>query len=415
MIKLLSDPLYKGSLFIFLSQVVSSGLGFVFWMVASNYYAQDEIGYATAIMSSLSLLILLSRLGLDQSIIRFFPNHDKGAIFTTALVITTSAVFILSLFYVLFAKTWSSGFQMIYDFPLVFLVLAVITSVISIFSSVFIALRRSEYYLLENLLIGLRIPLLIPLVVTGLVGILISTAVASAIALVALIPALINEGIRLRKFDSKFIKESFNFSFFNYFSILLASAPGLLLPIIVLIILGAEEAAIYYIAFAIASVIFLIPNAIGISLFVEGSHDRPLLITVAKTFIIAIVVLVPAVILIALGGSWILSLFGPEYVSGSYLLSIMALSSFFYLVFQLYISVLNVQKKLKTLIIFSGIQFALLIVLSYVLSLIFGLSGVGYAWLASSILMAFLIAIMIRKNIRDLLGVVIHIKVRDLI
>jgi len=50
------------------------------------------------------------------------------------------------------------------------------------------------------------------------------------------------------------------------------TAPNMILPIMVLNVLGAEQAAYYYIAYAIAALLFMIPNAISMSLFVEGSH-----------------------------------------------------------------------------------------------------------------------------------------------
>ena len=52
------------------------------------------------------------------------------------------------------------------------------------------------------------------------------------------------------------------------------AAPNLILPIMVLNVLGAEQAAYYYIAYAIAALLFMIPGAISTSLFVEGSHGE---------------------------------------------------------------------------------------------------------------------------------------------
>ena len=49
------------------------------------------------------------------------------------------------------------------------------------------------------------------------------------------------------------------------------TAPNMVLPIMVLNTLGAEQAAYCYIAYAIATLLFMIPSAISMSLFVEGS------------------------------------------------------------------------------------------------------------------------------------------------
>ena len=72
------------------------------------------------------------------------------------------------------------------------------------------------------------------------------------------------------------------------------AAPNLILPIMVLNVLGAEQAAYYYIAYAIAALLFMIPNAISMSLFVEGSHGEALKRTVVKSLVTIFSLLVPA-------------------------------------------------------------------------------------------------------------------------
>lgn len=74
----LRDPLYKSSYFIMLTSISNAGFGFLFWILAARLYPKEDVGVATALISSMALLVLLSRFGLDQSIIRFFPERDKG-------------------------------------------------------------------------------------------------------------------------------------------------------------------------------------------------------------------------------------------------------------------------------------------------------------------------------------------------
>lgn len=66
----LRDPLFKNSLFIMLTSVSSAGFGFIFWMLAAKLYSPQDVGIATVLISSMALLILLSRFGLDFSIDR---------------------------------------------------------------------------------------------------------------------------------------------------------------------------------------------------------------------------------------------------------------------------------------------------------------------------------------------------------
>ena len=68
----LADPLYKNSFFLVLSRVINVACGFFFWMIAARLYSVEDVGLATALISSLGLVILFSRFGFDFSLIRFF-------------------------------------------------------------------------------------------------------------------------------------------------------------------------------------------------------------------------------------------------------------------------------------------------------------------------------------------------------
>jgi Membrane protein involved in the export of O-antigen and teichoic acid len=86
----LQEPLIRNSFYIMASSFVAAGFGFFFWMIAARFYSQADVGIATALMSSMGLLILISRLGLDQSVIRFFPLRDKNKVLGTAILVPTA-------------------------------------------------------------------------------------------------------------------------------------------------------------------------------------------------------------------------------------------------------------------------------------------------------------------------------------
>ncbi|MEA1944275.1 MAG: hypothetical protein U9N07_02900 [Euryarchaeota archaeon] len=116
--------------------------------------------------------------------------------------------------------------------------------------------------------------------------------------------------------DRGFLNEAFHFSAGNYLAGLFITGPNLVLPIMVLNTLGAEQAAYYYIAFAIASLLFMIPNAISTSLFVEGSHGEALKRTVVKSLVVIFSLLVPAAAVLYLCGGWVLGVVGADYAAG---------------------------------------------------------------------------------------------------
>ncbi len=94
------DPLYRTSFFMAFSSIFNAGCGFFFWIIAARIYTIEQVGLATALISSLGLVLLFSRLGLDFSIIRFFPTGDKNKI-QHCLIITTLAILLAGLAYIL--------------------------------------------------------------------------------------------------------------------------------------------------------------------------------------------------------------------------------------------------------------------------------------------------------------------------
>ena len=71
--KHLSDPLFKNAYFLMFSSLTSAGSGF-FWVIAARFYSTANIGLASAIISAMGLISMLSLLGFDISLVRFLPE-----------------------------------------------------------------------------------------------------------------------------------------------------------------------------------------------------------------------------------------------------------------------------------------------------------------------------------------------------
>ncbi len=121
----LQDPLYRNSLYIMLTSVSSAGFGFFFWMLAAKLYTKEDVGIGTALISSMGLLLLLSRFGLDFSIIRYFHTNDKSKILSTSLLITTTFIVILGVIFILGIDIWSPGLSTLKTWQAAALFLAV--------------------------------------------------------------------------------------------------------------------------------------------------------------------------------------------------------------------------------------------------------------------------------------------------
>lgn len=385
-----------------LTSIFNAGCGFFFWMIAARLYTVEEVGLATALMSSLGLVVLFSRLGFDFSIIRFFSTSNKAKVFGTSLVITLIASFLVGCFFIFLAELISAPLAFLrgpsYALPFLFIVL--VNSIAAISGNAFIADRKADYYLFQNILMALRIPFLVPLAFLGAFGIFGSVGLSFLLAsFFALISIRRNVTNLQPKVDTIFVKRSFRFSSWNFTSNLLSNAPTLILPLMVLNLLGEAEAAKYYIAFAMGNIVLIIPQSLGTALFVEGSHDGVgLKKSVMRALWASLALLVPVVIIAFLFGYRLLELFNKDYVEAFDLLQILALSGFLVTVYSIFIPIQNVKMKVKSIVMINLLRCIFLLALSYILMQRYGIIGAGYAWMMTYSVIVLVIGWLARRE-----------------
>lgn len=395
----LKDPLYKNSLFLMLSRVFNVACGFIFWIVAAKIYSVEDVGLATALLSSLGLVILFSRFGFDFSLIRFIHVNDKSRVLNTCLAITTVSSLIVGIIYLSGIDFFASGLSFIQSpsYAAMFLLFVIMNSIVSITGNALTAMRKADQFFFQNVMLASRIPLLIPLAFLGSFGIFGSVGLAFLLSALFTI-LLLRKSVKFDfKFDNKFIKESFRFSSGNYISSVFQTVPTMIMPILILNLLGEAEAAKYYIAFAIGNLVLIVPDALSTSLFVEGSHGESLRKSVIKAGVAIYAFLIPAVILIYFFGDFLLGLVGKDYAEASELLRLLALSSFFVAVYSLFVPVQNVRMRVESIVKLNLLRFLLLVGLSYVFILRFGIVGIGYAWLITYAVLGVGIAGLVKR------------------
>ncbi|NLZ30185.1 MAG: oligosaccharide flippase family protein, partial [Methanomicrobiales archaeon] len=380
----LQEPLIRNSFFIMASSLVAAGFGFFFWMIAARLYSQADVGIATALMSSMGLLILLSRLGLDQSVIRFFPQRDKNRVLGTAIIVPTAVALGAGVVFIATVDIIAPELVIVRTVAPLYLGFLGAYSVTWVLEGAFNAVRRSEYYFILNLLYGSRILFLLPLIFLGAMGIFSSFGLSFVLGLGLAFILLPRCSIRpTLGVDRTFLREAWQFSAGAYIAGILMAAPNMVIPIMVLNVLGAESTANYYITYAIVSVLFMIPYAFTTSLFVEGSHGGEMKRSVLRALASMFALLIPAIIGLSLFGEQILNLIGKDYVEGIALLRILALSAIFVSICQTFISIAKVRDDIRSLIIISGFVSVSLLGLGYTLMHRLGLIGMGYAWFAT--------------------------------
>jgi len=395
----LQEPLIRNSFFIMASSFVAAGFGFFFWMIAARLYSQADVGIATALMSSMGLLILISRLGLDQSVIRFFPGRDKNKVLGTAILVPTAVALGAGLVFIAAVDVISPELTIVRTIAPLYLLFLGTYSVTWVLEGAFNALRKSEHYFALNLLYGSRILFLVPLVFLGATGIFSAFGFSFVLGLIFALLLLARCAIRpALGVDRAFLREAWQFSAGAYLAGILMSAPNMVIPIMVLHVLGAESTANYYITYAIVSILFMIPYAFTTSLFVEGSHGGEMKKSVLRTLASMFALLIPAIIGLSLFGEQILNLIGKDYVEGMALLRVLALSALFVSICQTFISIAKVRNDIRSLIILSGFVSVALLGLGYTMMNRFGLIGMGYAWLGTYVAGTILVGVILKKK-----------------
>ncbi|OEC86113.1 MULTISPECIES: lipopolysaccharide biosynthesis protein [Methanobacterium] len=394
----LKDPLYKNSFFLLLSSISNGAIGFVFWIIAAKMYPQEDIGITTALISSMTLIVILSGVGLDQSLIRFFPERDKNSIFNTIILTSIISSIMFAIIFLAGINIWSPKLIIIIEYTPLFILFISANTLSSLIGITFIASRKANFYFLETLLLGSKILLLVPLVFLGYMGLFISFALPFLISTIFLLFLPFKFNMKPLNIDVSFLKESIYFSSGSYITNLLMTTPSQIISLITLNVLGAKLTADYFMAYSISSLLFMIPYSFSSSLFVEGSHGEPLHKKTLKSLLGMFSILIPMVLFFYFFGAFFLEFLGKNYLEGLSLLKILSLSSFFVAVCSTYISLKKIQKDVKSLILLGGLIFVFTIGLSYLFMHIFGLIGIGYAWFTGYGLCTIIILIIIWKN-----------------
>ena len=269
-----------------------------------------------------------------MGMIRFLPeSKEKVKFFNSILIISMISAFIFGLIFIAGINLFSPALEFLMKpwFIIFYLLFLIFQKSSGVVNAALLALRRADLSFAQNLGLGLRILLLIPLTFIGTIGIFGSLGIAFLLSLFIGIFLLNKIGIVVKpSLSMKEINGIIRFSFANYIADFLLIAESSILPILILNVIGAKEAAYFYVAFSIAGLLYAIPNSMFTSMFIEGCYGEPLRRNAIKSLEAIGIVIVPFSIVIYFYGDILLSLFSREYSTNAYeILKILVISSVF--------------------------------------------------------------------------------------
>jgi len=388
--------LYRNAIYLMLNFTMYALTGFFFWIAAARLYPVEIVGLASSAISAIGLLSLLSTLGLDYGLIRFLPLAGEKAreMINSCLTIGSSVSIIAALIFLVGINVWSPALLPIREnllFLFAFIIFALANTLQSFYTQCFIAARKSRFSMAQGWLVGfLRfIPLVMLASSFKSFGIFFSWGIAVSIAvLVSLafyMPRAYHGYRPLPSIRKEVVSQMLRFSFANYVTNILWMIPQLVLPIMVVNLLGADQNAYFFIGWSIAGMVFMIPAATSLSLLAEASQDEQKLHQeLKKSLKLILLLLVPAIILLLVLGNNILQLFGKVYSEKApQLLWILAVSALPLSLNHVYFTIKRVEKKMKSVICLAGFTAVTTLGLSYVLMPVMGINGAGVSWLIS--------------------------------
>jgi O-antigen/teichoic acid export membrane protein len=404
-------PLYSNAFFLITANVCNAIFGFVFWIVVARFYTAEQVGLASATIAGMGFVVAVSRFGLEMALVRFLQQSQESAFTTINIVLTIGLIMsvVVAFVFIIGLGLWSPALIFIRENPVYLAAFMVFcaAATLSVFADyTCIAERKSHLALWRSLIFGfLKIPLAVLLA-----RVLVTFGIFSSWGIALLIALFISMLIFLPHahpgyhffftFKGSVVQDMMKFAFANYVATFLWSAPGMVFPIMVLNMLGAEANAYFYVAWAIGGVLTMIPTSVATSLFAEGSYDGVQLKShVSRSLKMAGILLVPAVVLVVVLADKLLLLFGGSYSeSAASLLRILALGALPMSVNSIFIGTKQVQKDLKALLGLTAFAAAVALGMALVLVPQTGIEGAGIGWVIGQSVAALLVVGIFAKG-----------------
>jgi len=409
-------PLLRNGYALLLGSFTTSTLGFLYWALAARFYDPGAVGLNSAGLSAMLFLSGVTQLSLSGVLVRFISqagaktNRLVGVSYLVSmlLVVPVCVIFYIGL------DWWAPSLHFFLDSPFklgLFIIATMSWSIFALQDSALTGLRQAIWVPLENTLYALaKIGLLF--VFAALIpryGVLVSWNIPVVLLILPvnllifarLIPKqnLNRTGIE----TTQLFRPVLQYIGGNYLGSLFFLAYTTLLPILVTEIAGSSANAYFYLPWIIMNSLLLVSTNMTMSLTVEAAREQDRMDAYGRHIMAhTLKLLGPIILLVLLGAPYILQLFGKNYAAGGVtLLRLLALSLLPHMIISLYISLARVKNRARGILFTQAVLCFLVLSLSYLLLPVFGIAGVGIAWLTSySLVAGFLLATQLRTILK---------------
>lgn len=384
------------ALLLWLTSIVSAGVGLLFWVIAARLYGPANVSAAAAGLSIVGLASSVGTIGLGIGFIKHLPSEERELSRAMSTVLLTSAALagVLCVLFMLGAAAMRIGvpFTVAYAMLLSGASAAAATSAVRV--HICLALGHSEFVPISLALsVIVRIAALLPLGMVAAAGlpIIAATALASATATGASLALLtrVSRSAHLRPvIDLSIVRTLLPFAAGAHASDLLGSLPAWLLPLMIGYLGRPEDLAFFYIPWLMGATIEAAGTQVALSLFAriaQGSPDSRRSTRMATGAAIAIASCVALPVFVMAGT--ILRIVGPGYAEhGTALLRTLAVAAVISAPVHVLFGRLQAENRLGALAWLSAAQTVSLMAGGAIGFVALGLPGVGLARASAALL-----------------------------
>jgi O-antigen/teichoic acid export membrane protein len=385
--------------------------GVLFWLVAARLLSQTAVGRGSALVSALLIVSALCQLNYARSLSRLIPQARRprqllasvyGITVAISIAIGFAAAFVLPRISPVFASLRGDVF-----FIACFTVSVGIWSIFNLEDAALTSVRRATIMPFENGAYGfLKLVCIFGLWRFGYRG-GIAIFVAWILPLVVVVIP-VNLYLFLRAVPAsavpKAVPESrsqpwLRYDFAGYMLWLAGTLP---LPLLVLLIVGPAESAIFYVCFTIAQAIDILSLNLGNSLTAELSRTGGVLTEATKSFLVRVwmaVAVLSALIFVA--APEVLQVFGDKYrAGGTLILRTFMVAALCRSVLFMGIAILRSRGDGRSILLLQSVAALGTLSLGLILTNLLGAVGTSLAWAAASCLAACVAVLLLRPGSR---------------
>lgn len=341
------------------STAVTSGLGFLFWIVAARIAPVDQVAAATAIVSAMTLLANVGRFGFGTMLIGEAVRAERqlGPAVATSLTVVTGTSVLLTGGFILGAQLldstlsralddWSSALALVIGVALGAAGLVLDEALIGKALGR-VQLNRNVVFSASKLVFCWAIAAVVEVTTAGTILWAWVTGSLLSLAFTAIELTLRNH--RIFQLPRRSAMAGLGARTADHSTINLAQmAPRLGLPILASIVLIESEYAAFFAAWMIASFLYMLPTHTSTAMFSIAIGDRASLARRLRTALVVLLVPGTALAIAAAAlASLLLGLFGDDYGVAGIGLAVLAAGYLPCVLKEMYIAVERVEGRLR--------------------------------------------------------------------